>query len=395
MPVVSSKSAITAAGLVAAGLLGLSACTTPSNLYTQMMSESQHAGGVAHVGLHYFLPRGKIRMTGAYEKPGVADTFKITTSRMIEADRTQSCLLRYRRSSFHDDEFTVEVDDNGLLKIVNSTSTDQTPAIIEAVLDTAVNTIKVAAQMGARKKARTPRPFVYTFDPLDANEQVRAKKFLDEMGISLEINGSEEIVADTKTARVMDASTASADGVLYHPPVAVRLEFAIGDADMPETRDSAVHVLPDYRVTECLSLRRAALVKQDTQLTFSSGMLQHVKFTRPSQALAAVQIPQKIVAKAADAIPAIIKIQSEAATRNVKDQTAVLQAQRDYLQAQIDLRKKEAELNTVLRQEPAQKKETSENARKSNTDSTASSPAPSLVPDEAGQIEPGATPNEQ
>ncbi|HCX28857.1 MAG TPA: hypothetical protein DHU55_03665 [Blastocatellia bacterium] len=334
-------------------------------------------------------------MTGSYQKGdgSAGDSFKITTVRLLEPDRKERCFLKYQPSVFYDDEFTLEVDDNGLLKTVNSTSTDQTPAIIESATEIAVNLLKVGAQAGARVAKGTPRPFIYTFDPLDDEEACAATDFLGKMGITLKVDCRDLADSDAGKKPVSKTvSTTKTDGVFYHPPVAVTLRFWIGEEAAPDTKDSVVYMLPDYHFTECLSLRRAALVKQDTQLTFSSGMLQHVKFTRPSQALAAVQIPQKIVAKAAEAIPAIIKIQSEAATRNLKDQTAVLQAQRDYLQAQIDLRKKEAELNTVLRQEPAQKKETSDNARKPNTDSTASSPAPSVVPDEAGQIQPGATP---
>ena len=323
------------------GLLLLAGCTSESGVQTQVTGPNATREG-PEIGLHYFLPRGKIRMTGSNEKADGSSAFKITSTRVIEPDRSQLCFLKYHRSFFHDDDFTLEVEDNGLLKTVNATSTDQSPAIIESLTDTAINVLKIAGEAGGRKAGPTvtPRPFVYTFDPLDAKERRAAVSFLAEMGVVLVIRTADGTESDRSTTE----STVSTDGVLYHPPLVVTLRFSIGT----DSNDSASHVLPNPAITKCLSLRRASLVRQDTQLTFSNGMLAHVKFTRPSQALAAVQIPQKITQKVADAIPQIIKIQNEAATQELQQKTAVLQAQQNYLQAQMDLRKKEAELKSLL-----------------------------------------------
>ena len=361
-------------------LLGLSSCTTQSNLYADISPEGQPSGNQAQVGLHYFLPRGKIRMTGSYQKSGDESSFKITTERLIEPYREERCFFKYRSSVLYDDEFTLEIDDNGLLKTVNSTSTDQTPAIIESMTEIAVNLFKISAELGITGKLeKKPRPFVYTFDPLDKKQADAAEEFLRDMGITLTIDCRK--IADLGKGKDLGSKTVSStktDGVFYHPPVAVTLNFSIGKAAAPDTKDSVVYTLPDYRFIECVSLRRATLVKQDTQLTFSKGMLNHVKFTRPSQALAAVQIPQKIVSKAAEAVPAIIKIQSEAATRDIKDQTAQLKAQRDYLQAQIDLQKKQAELNNLLPKNSPQKKEAFQNPTDQESSPTEAEPSPAF-----------------
>jgi hypothetical protein len=338
-----------AAALIILALL--SGCTTASVLQTQGA-----ASGDPAVGLHYFLPRGKIRIVGSNEKSDSGNpAFKITTTRVIGPDRSNPCFLIYHRSLFHDDDFTLEVDEAGLLKTVNATSTDQSPAIIESLTDTVVNVLKLAAQAVERKAAPTPRPFVYTFDPLNPKERNDAVSFLaSEMGIKMTVETEE-------TKNVNPAPIVSNDGVQYHPPLVVTLRFSIGT----DSNDFASHILPNPAVTRCLSLRRASLVKQDTQLTFANGMPTRVKFTRPSQALAAVQIPQKIVKTAADAIPQIIKIQNEAATRDLQQKTAVLQAQQNYLQAQIELRRKEDELKSLEEKAHAQSSE------KSKTDEVA------------------------
>lgn len=335
-------------------------------------------------------------MTGTNEKSDAGNSFKITTSRLIAPDRSQLCFLKYHRSLFHDDDFTLEVDDNGLVKTVNATSTDQSPAIVESLTETAVNLLKIGAQLGGRQAqpGATPRPFIYTFDPLNEKERREAISFLEGMGISLKV----DTAAGTETDKgaLFRTSTLSTDGVLYHPPLVVTLRFSIGT----DSKDSAVHVLPNPAITKCLSLRRASLVRQETQLAFSNGMLTHVKFTRPSQALAAVQIPQKITQKVAEAIPQIIKIQNDAATRDLQNKTAILQAQQNYLQAQMDLRRKEAELKSLLEKTHAQEGDSAiaePTARVSggNDNAPAATPAPTSAQARENQSEPASTPNEQ
>ena len=371
-----------AVALIIVALLG--GCTTASVLQTQSAASSD-----AEVGLHYFLPRGKIRIVGSNEKSdGGNPTFKITTTRVIGPDRSRPCFLIYQRSLLHDDDFTVEVDDTGLLKTVNATSTDQSPAIIESLTDTVVNILKIAAQVSARKGAPTPRPFGYTFDPLDPKERDDAVSFLaKEVGIIMTVEP--EVTKNGNPAPVV-----SNDGVQYHPPIVVTLGFSIGT----DHSDFASHVLPNPVVTRCLSLRRASLVKQDTQLTFSNGMPTRVKFTRASQALAAVQIPQKIVKTAADAIPQIIKIQNEAATRDLQQKTAVLQAQQNYLQAQIDLSRKDAELKSLEEKAHAQSSEkpkigeVTSVSRTATNRTLAASPTASPAPEENSS---SSNPNQQ
>ena len=226
-------------------LLGLSSCTTQSNLYADISPEGQPSGNQAQVGLHYFLPRGKIRMTGSYQKSGDESSFKITTERLIEPYREERCFF----------------DDNGLLKTVNSTSTDQTPAIIESMTEIAVNLFKISAELGVTGKLeKKPRPFVYTFDPLDKKQADAAEEFLRDMAITLTIDCRK--IADLGKGKDLGSKTVSStktDGVFYHPPVAVTLNFSIGKAAAPDTKDSVVYTLPDYRFIECVSLRRAAL----------------------------------------------------------------------------------------------------------------------------------------
>jgi hypothetical protein len=361
--------------------------------------EGQPAAVNARRGMHYYLPRGKVRIVGAYQKSedGAGTSFQIKTTRILEPDRGQRYFLENQLHAFFDDDSTLAVDENGLLQTVNSTSTDQTPAIIENAADIAINLFKIGANFAElasdKSKAVVPRPFVYTFDPLNAVECGNATAFLSGMGITLQVDPTpgpgSRVHRDSKDSFFSRSTTAAAtDGVYYHPPVAVSLEFRMNSVP-PDTRDSVTYTIPDYHVTECYSLRRAALIKQDTQLTFASGVPKQVKFVHPSQALAVIQIPQKIIGKVAEAIPAIIKTQSEAATRDVKNQTAVLQAQRDYLQAQIDVQKKQAEVESLA---PARSVVTRETPANPST-STSNNPSPTPTPSGSPLVQPGASPN--
>jgi hypothetical protein len=150
------------------------------------------------------------------------------------------------------------------------------------------------------------------------------------------------------------------DGIYYHPLTRLRLTYRPKNTPAIAAAQTETFVIPDYEFTECLSLRRAAMVKQKTDLTFSNGMLKKIVFSRPSQGLAVIKIPQKIISTAAEAIPEIIKIRNETATSDLKQDTALLQAQEQYLQAEIDLKKKEAELK-ALQEEQARNKPSSNN----------------------------------
>jgi hypothetical protein len=414
---------------IVAVLTMLAACNTASHR-TVDEPEGQPASTEARLGIHYFLPVAKIRIVGTYgtdttpksdttpkkdgtvkndEKPktnagtGNDDTatkfFQIKISRVLEPNHQRRYFLENRPHALFDDESTLSVDENGLLQTVNSTSTDQTPAIIESATDIVINLMKIGAQSEAARLeegSKKPKPFVRIFDPLNSSECSQIHYFLHEMGITFSVcpfpRQVKRIYRDNKEPALRTLTTATSPyGVFYHPPVAVTFKFTMSNV-APDTDDSVTYTIPDYNVIECYSLRRAALVKQQTELSFASGMPKQIKFVRPSQALAAMQIPQKIVAKVAEAIPAIIKIKSEAATRDVKDQTAVVQAQRDYLQAEIDLRKKEAELETLIHANSTTKKETSTGPANPNTP-VSNNPSSSPSPSEAPKVQPGVSPN--
>src|SRR5207237_8499222 len=102
-----------------------------------------------------------------------------------------------------------------------------------------------------------------TYGQIAKQQAVAVEKLWRDMGITLTIDCRK--IADLGKGKDLGSKTVSStktDGVFYHPPVAVTLNFSIGKAAAPDTKDSVVYTLPDYRFIECVSLRRATLVKQ-------------------------------------------------------------------------------------------------------------------------------------
>lgn len=380
----------------------LTGCSSPSHR-TVAEPEGEPAATNSRLGMHYYLPRGRIRLVGAYQKSEDGTnslSFQIKTTRILEPDRGQRYFLENQPHAFFDDDSTLAVDENGLLQTVNSTSTDQTPAILDSAADIAINLFKIGAnfaETAPADKSVKPRPFVYIFDPLDASECANVRRFLNGMGITLKVRPTptgRRVHVDPKDSVSTKSTTAAAtDGVYYHPPVAITLDFRMRIPSVgPDTRDSVTYTIPDSDVTECYSLRRAALIKQDTQLTFASGMPKQIKFVHPSQALAAIQIPQRIIHKVAEVIPTIIKIQGESATRDVKNQTAILDAQRAYLEAQINLQKKQAEIEALAPARTVVTRETQKDPNKTTSNTPSATPTPADSPNVQPPVLPSPSP---
>lgn len=109
------------------------------------------------------------------------------------------------------------------------------------------------------------------------------------------------------------------------------------------------------------SFSRAAFVKKGTALAFVDGELLGIDILKPSELLAFVQVPENVTKSVLDAIPEIIRIRNESATRDrslghqnvdneaarLTSQTALIDAQKANLQSQIELLAKQKELEAA------------------------------------------------
>ena len=100
--------------------------------------------------LSYFLPKGEYTVTASYDDK--TDSITITrddAAKIISDVSAKPQRVVYRHNELFIDEVTIAIDQNGLLKQISTSSSNQTIAIITAVG-------QIAEQFGSLKTALTP-----------------------------------------------------------------------------------------------------------------------------------------------------------------------------------------------------------------------------------------------
>lgn len=360
-------------------------------------SEPAGIAPVSALGSYYFLPKTRIKMDGAPSKDN--STYAITILQVNEPDRDHRYFLHYHRNILAEDTYTVTVDGKGLLQTLNLQAEDKTPAIINKVADTVVSALSAAenaAALGPQREGQaiSELPFTVVFDPQDNHEYSRARAIVYKAGFVLDINpiAGKEMIAEVRMASSAEVQNQTSDGVFFHPPTVITLRIR------PRNKERLLLQMTDIRIPDkhqlaVFDLRRMALVKRTTNLAFVEGNLTTVTETRPSQMLAAVTIPADLAAKAAAAVPSLVKIQNDTANASTNAEAAKLNAQTALLNAETQKMKAE----TALAQErsiasgseskqprgPAKLGE-SNNSPKESTEtlSSASTPSPTPTPAE-------------
>jgi hypothetical protein len=303
------------------------------------------------VGSYYFLPKARIAIDGTLGKDGA--TYAITITQTNEPDRDHRYFLKYKGNSSSEDTYTLSVDSKGLLTTVSLQAEDKSPAVINKVADTIVSAISAAENVAGfvpgEKTETTEKeeqhPFSVVFDPQDQEELSEAISVINRAGFLLTANPEptsshrtrqgrrhdKEIVSAVRQASSSELENRSSEGVFFHPPTTVTLKVAPKNKKQVLLTKTTDLQIPDKHQIAIFDLRRLALVKRTTNLTFSEGALTTVGETRPSQVLAGVTIPADLAAKAASAIPALIKIQNDTANAAMVAETARLKAKTDLL----------------------------------------------------------------
>jgi hypothetical protein len=327
-------------------------------------SEPAGNGPVSALGSYYFLPKTRIKIDGA---PKDTTNYVITIAQVNEPDRNHRYFLRYHRNVLSEDAYTVTVDSKGLLQTLNLTAEDKTPAIINKIADTIVSAISAAESGAGLRGARGAKgvvveaPFSVTFDPQDEEEYSAAERLIDKAGFTLTItpkpnssgtasartsSNDKGLILNARSASEAELQKHSSDGVFFHPPTTVTIKITPQSGTRLLVQKTELRI-PDKNQLAVFDLRRMALVKRTTNLVFSEGNLTTVTETRPSQVLAAVSIPADLAAKAATAIPSIIKIQNENANASTNAETARINAQTALINAETSRLKAEDALNQL------------------------------------------------
>lgn len=284
-------------------------------------------------GLPYYLPKGLIHVKVKRET-GNTKRLAIEYAKVeIIPDGDYGYTLQYQSSSMSDDKVLVETTSTGLLKEITFTADERSDEFI----------VKFAEVGKEIFKALTFTPHgivqegviyetVYDclFDPFNPEELERVNKAVKD------INSNFEIKFPASNEKAAMYSDCNANNVCFRTESLYPLIFEENNKEIQR-----VYIqLPDRTRIGNIAVTRAAFVNKVTKLTFNSGVLTKLDITKPSETIAAIQIPIDIV-KSIVSIPGeIFKLRLDYSTASKQ----VLDAQKNELQAKQDLIDKQREL---------------------------------------------------
>jgi hypothetical protein len=338
--------------IVAAGFIF---CGCGSIVNSVRESKEPPMTGQVVSGIPYYLPAGKITVTGSWNKDTRLWDIKITP--VIEADTSARYLVERHANILFDDDITISVDPNtGLLQTVNATSTDQSVNALAGLIGAAASALTFSAGLGPLPgaggavplRAETEKEFaeiksnavfttfqavlrynsgptssVYVVSPdLETNRLYAKFTFILS---AADYDPSTRVAPNTKT---------NFPGILVRRlvPYSLTVKASIYNSDAnPVGRFQTppqIVMLPDQRHDYCLELSRAPLVSNTTKITLANGTVQTEQRVRPSVFMGIVGVPKTILS-ALCPIPLQIR----------NDQLNLLTAQDKTLAAEQDIKK--------------------------------------------------------
>lgn len=287
------------------------------------------------VGLSYFLPRGIVTLTISKKKsdtnkdPNISLT--IDNLKYI-SDPEHHYRINVHHDVFYDDNISVEVDENGLLKAINSTTTDKTPDIIRTIANAPIEIL------GSERSIRAPAEYFeikFTLDPTRVEDRDRLNQVLDDLGANVEFSARPYM--NLPSSAGVHQPNCNLDPC-FRTALPYALELVARDASTVIAR--SVVVLPNKYIVGQVPLTRAPFVTKKLSLTFTNGMLTKADLDNKSEVLAFVQIPID-VAKAIVGIPSALFSfqvkQLQADNLYLTEQERSLNLQRQIIEAQNKL----------------------------------------------------------
>jgi hypothetical protein len=397
-------------GGVAASVL-CTACSTSQMQRSAPMSPAYleadplTKGGVA--GMPYYLPNTAVPVTIAGDfvllperkenKPQTAADFEYVVTVTVGApkqvaDPDAALMLEYRPEPASKDEFKLAVGANGLLTSVNSTSKDETGAIILELAELAKQGLKASTGFA---KLSSP---VLPSDDEDERRRLCAK-VLRKMSLTTEVNLSDVLRAGTsaglaeQSAALNDRAVRAMQNMALHTPTLVQsmtfdtrpraplpgtisteqlyiypkktgysgvvfrlmapqkfgVEMSTSQANFGGgcRLSSAAAIVTNMPVMVADPLRtfvvdnsRTAFVSKTIKMTVVDGVLTGLDVDKPSELLAAITVPVEVL-KVIASIPAellTIKV------KQISDEKSLSAAQVDMLKLQIELIKQKQAL---------------------------------------------------
>jgi hypothetical protein len=278
---------------------------------------------------------------------------EITLSKAIDADPRTKLLYRFEPSVVSDDVLQVDTDESGLLSAVSSDTTDRTGDIIVSLADLIFTIATHGAALPSNALIAPKLPFAATYDPFDYDDLRKVRPALRAAGYCILV-GRYEVGEGSRTcntsvprgagpevpakapwiAPVVDYSLAYG-GIYYRRPVPTPIEMYERTAGSWQLIWKGSQPLFDKSDFYQITIDRGQFIEKQTTIKFTNGSLTSIKLSKPSEALAFVNIPVK-VARIAFAIP-LAGLQQD--TNLVDAETKLATSQANLINAQSSLLK--------------------------------------------------------
>jgi hypothetical protein len=328
---------------------------------------SAYAPTPCHSALgYYFLPQALLVVSANSDSSqSSAPTVTLSSPPVTIADRLQAFCLDYLASPTSIDVVSVDRSAQGLLQRINSNVEDRTPAIAQALIQTAENFAIAAGRGTPATSSPVADSLNIQIDPFSWNDLMLAKKSLRRFGFCLYVEGFSFDTTGLSAREIRKRANAwcskSADstpyfenpimayatlpvspeamrgGVLYRPKtthkiVLMRKTDPTGPGSW-ELYQTKRFDLPNASPILSIGIERALFTTRTTTVNFNDGTLTDVAIDKDSEAVGFVAIPLT-VAKAITDVPAQILQLRLADTQSqialVNAQGNLLKALRDY-----------------------------------------------------------------
>jgi hypothetical protein len=217
--------------------------------------------------------------------------------------------LDYFHHTYTNDSLSVQTDDVGLLTAINTTSENQTLAIVDQAFAVAAQAEKAPPirMLTATAPACTAFSLTYVFNPLEKSQ----RDALNDLIVKNEGSVKNVHVGDVTLVGANEAyhGASCAPAGCSLPQPAFCLDAATNQCIyFRKMRSFALPVVVENANTEvdlffqapdatiyAIPMRRDDFVKFDVKLTFDHGVLTGYASNNPSQALAVLQIPSDLI----------------------------------------------------------------------------------------------------
>jgi hypothetical protein len=278
--------------------------------------------------LEYFFPRGEVTVTADYTAKSGQLIMQIEPK--IMPDFAARHRIYYTHAGISKDAVSIQLENNGLLKLVSSTTTDQTLQLaqgINAILAQFQATQAAAEAAHLTDAGAAPGAKSYTVPPCDydvksikvvdiTNRVVLRKPVATFAPCKIEIKVTPRI-KDLHALKTLNAKFSPKPGEslgkplceevicfrlagAYHIDVTACLTAngtpvrAAGSKEEVCVSSTAEFLAPTYR-TGFIRFNRRAFVENTTKATFNNGLLTGIESTDPNELVGFLSIPSEIL----------------------------------------------------------------------------------------------------